>query len=1081
MKKTAFLVAGTAISLSFFASVPAFAQNSDAASTDKAATNESDETEEESGPSSETILVTGSRISRPNLSAAVPITSVDVEDLTDTGNLSLGDAVNQLPQLRSTFSQANSTRAIGTAGLNILDLRGLGTARSLVLVNGRRHVSATPGSYSVDVNTIPTALLERVDVVTGGNSAVYGSDAVSGVVNFILKRDYDGFEMRAQAGVSSRGDRGSRTISGLFGRNFADGRGNVAVSAEYARSSTLLFSDRPGQTGAFGGTPGFNTVDADIQCSLDASGNPIPGSIPFCDPNVRAASDGISDTYFFANGTNFGNISLGGTLNPACPAVTATNAAQRAAVCTGRLSVTGGRLADSYNFLADGSLVRDTPSLDLRPQGGGRFGGLTATGSEGAMLLPGLERIATNLLARFEFSPAAEVFFEGKYVKTTNNQTSGQPTFVNSRLSPTFFLDNPFLTAQAQNTIRLINGIPASNTTAAFTMFRFNNDIGTRSEDHERETFRVVGGVRGVAGANDNWRYEVALNYGKTDTYYKTGGNVDVAKFNNASNAVRNASGQIVCRINADASTTNDDPNCRPINLFGINAPQTTPEGLAYVLYTSEREQWAKQFDVTAFVSGDTTGFIELPGGPIGIAVGMEYRTEDAYSAYDPFTASGATFLNSFGEFDPKKIKVAESFAELRFPLLSDVPFAHELTIDGAARVADYSNAAKPVWAYNVGAVWAPVPDIRFRVSYARSVRAPDLGDLYTAASQTFANNLNDPCDQNNIGQNPNRARNCAAAGIPTSILLPGETTARAWTNTLTSGLPGINSGNELLDPEVGKSLTVGAVFQPSFLPGFTLSVDYYDIKISDAINSLTGQAIINRCYDDPVSIDNPFCAVVFRRPANPANPIESFTFVGQGGRRFAGVPDFALGTAGNGFISQPFNFAKLTTSGIDLDASYAFTWMESKFNLRAIVSWLEQREQFTYITDPARSDRIHGTLGDPRWQAQFSMNADFGDFDLAYDMRYVGKQAIALWEVQNSHQGRSPTNADAFPVKNYPAVFYHDIQLGFSVADKLRFYAGVDNIRDQLPPWGLTGTGAGSGIYPVTGRYFYGGVRVRY
>lgn len=343
----------------------AMAQDSAAAAADEEGADDEE--------SSEQIVVTGSRIARPNIQSAVPITSVDAEDLTDTGNLSLGDAVNQLPQLRSTFSQANSTRAIGTAGLNILDLRGLGTARSLVLVNGRRHVTATPGSYAVDVNTIPNALLERVDVVTGGNSAVYGSDAVSGVVNVVLKRDYDGIELRAQGGVSSRGDRGSRTISGLFGRNFADGRGNIAVSAEYARSSTLLFSDRPEQTGAFTGPPGFYTTDITL-------GEPPEG-------------DGIPDTYFFNPGASFGIISLGGTLNPACPAPSATNAAQRAAVCTGALSPTGGRLADAYVFLPDGTVVRDRPSLDLRSIGGSRFGGLTASGVEGAMLLPGLERI----------------------------------------------------------------------------------------------------------------------------------------------------------------------------------------------------------------------------------------------------------------------------------------------------------------------------------------------------------------------------------------------------------------------------------------------------------------------------------------------------------------------------------------------------------------------------------------------------------------------------------------------------------------------------------------------------------------
>lgn len=1050
MKKSRLLIAGSAISLSLFAALPSYAQNEEAQPA-----ADSDSVEEDSASQ---IVVTGSRISRPNSKSAVPITSVSLEDLTDNGNLSLGDALNQLPQLRASFSQANSTRNIGTAGLNILDLRGLGTSRSLVLVNGRRHITSTPGSYSVDVNTIPNALLERVDVVTGGNSAVYGADAVSGVVNFILKRNYEGIELRAQAGLSSRGDRGSQTVSGLYGKNFADGRGNIAVSAEYARSSTLLFEDRPVQTGAFKGPPGFYTVDNTL------------GELP--------EGDGIADTAYFDFGPNFGIISLGGALNPACPAVSATNAAQRTAVCTGQLSPTGGRLADTYVFLPDGSVVRDTPSLDLRNVGGGRFGGLTATGVEGAMLQPGLERYATNLLARYEFSPAAEVFFEGKYVKITNNQTSTQPTFVNGRLTPTFFLDNPYLTAQARDTIRLINGLPATNTTGSFSMFRFNNDIGTRAEDHERETFRLVGGVRGNIGANNNWRYEVAANFGRTETYYQTGGNVDVAKFNNAANAVRNSAGEIVCRINADAVTTNDDPNCRPLNLFGQGAPQSTPDGIKYALYTSERNQWAEQLNATAFLSGDTTGFFELPGGPIGIALGAEYRTEDAFSAYDAFTVTGATFLNSIGDFNPPKLSVKEGFAELRFPILADVPLIQELTVEGAARVADYSNASKLVWAYNVGAVWSPVSDLRLRVSYARSVRAPTLSDLYTSASQTFANGLVDPCSQTSINENPNRTRNCAAAGIPTTFTLPDGSVV-PWTNVATSGLPGINSGNAELNPEIGKSLTIGAVFQPSFIPGLSVSVDYYNIKIGQAINSLTGQAIINRCYDDPVSIDNPFCSAVFRRDS--ASAIENKTFVGQGGRRFSGFPDFVLPTTGSGFISQPFNFAKLKTSGIDLDAAYSFAVKDAKFNLRGIVSWLEKREFFTYITDPARSDRVHGTLGDPRWQGQFSANANIGDFDIGYDMRYVGKQAIAAWETQNSHQGRAPQNADAFPFKNYSAVFYHDVQFGFAVNDKFRFYVGVDNVADKLPPYGLTGTGAGSGIYPVMGRYYYSGVRVNF
>jgi outer membrane receptor protein involved in Fe transport len=998
---------------------------------------------------------------------------VNADELLDNGNLSLGDALNQLPSLRATFSQANSTRFIGTAGLSLLDLRGLGTDRTLVLVNGRRHVTSTPGDFRVDVNTIPSDLLLRTDVVTGGNSAIYGSDAVSGVVNFILRDDFEGIRLRAQGGISDEGDRGSYFISGIAGMNFSDGRGNVTVSGEYSRSNPVYFSDRPEQTGAFRGAPGFNTVDQDIQCN-DTNGDGIPdaGSVPFCDPAVVRGSDGISDTQFFDVGTKFGFISLGGTVQTVCPAATATNAARRAAVCTGQLSTTGGRLASNYMFLPDGTLVRDPVTADLRPQGGGRFGGLSATGIEGAMLFPGLERYSGSLNAKFEISPAFIPFVEGKYVRVTANQTSTQPTFIAGALSPVFSINNPFLTQQARDTINVITG-----GTPTFSLNRFNNDIGTRAEDHLRETYRIVGGVRGSFGANSNWNYEAALNFGRTETYYETGGNVLVANFNRAANAVLNSAGQIVCAVNNDASTANDDPACVPINLFGEGSPaRVTPAALDYVLYTSSREEWAEQFQATAFISGDTSGFFELPGGPIGVALGLEYRDEKAYTDYDDVTQSGATFLNAFDTFSPPPYNVKEAFGELRVPILRDVPFFNELTLEGAARVSDYNFSDDLVWAYNAGLVWAPIEDIRLRGGYARSVRAPNLNNLYATRAETFANNFQDPCDQRFISQNPNRAARCAEAGIPTTITLPDGRVV-PWTNAPTSGLSGFNQGNPNLEPEISTSYTLGAVFRPQFLPGFSLTVDYYNIEIEKAIAGLTGQAIANRCYEDPVSLDNPFCDAIFRRTS--ADPYVNFTFDGQAGRRFDGFDDIVLPVVGPAFLNQPFNFQSLKSEGIDFDASYTTTFEGGeRMTIRALVSHLINREQFVYISEPERSDRLHGLLGDPEWAGSLAVNFDFGQWDFSYDMRFLDRMIVAAsYETQNSWQGREPTNADAFPFIRYPRHLNHDIRVGFEPDERFRFYVGVDNVDDKLPPFGLTGTGAGSGVFDAIGRFFYAGV----
>lgn len=1047
---------------------PAYAQSTDDST---AATTEADASQSSDAPA---IIVTGSRIQRnSNLDSSAPITSVSGSELLDNGNLSLGDALNELPSLRATYSQANSTRFIGTAGLSLLDLRGLGTDRTLVLVNGRRHVTSTPGSFTVDVNTIPSDLLLRTEVITGGNSAIYGSDAVSGVVNFILRDDFEGFRIRGQGGISDEGDRGSYFISGIAGKNFAEGRGNITAAFEYSRSNPVYFADRPYQTGAFDGPPGFNTVDTDIGCATDDNGNPIPGSIPFCDPNVRNGSDTIPDTAFFDYGSKFGIISLGGTVLTSCPAASATNGARREAVCTNlapdgtsMLSPTGGRLSDNYVFLPDGTLVRDPVVTDLRNVGGGRFGGLTATGIEGAMLMPGLERYSGSVMAKFEVTPAFTPFFEGKYVKIKANQTSTQPTFVNSALSPSFSINNPFLTEQARETISLITG-----GASRFTMFRFNNDIGTRAEDHERETYRFVGGIRGEFGSASNWRYELAANYGRTKTFYETGGNVLIDNFNRATNAVLNGSGNIVCAVNADADTENDDAACAPLNLFGEGAP--SQEALDYILYTSSRKERATQLQVTAFVSGDTTGFFELPGGAISVAVGAEYRKETAYAAYDAVTQAGETFLNSSDPFDPPTYSVKEAFGELRIPILADMDFFEELTIDAAVRASDYNFSDDLVWAYNAGIVWSPIEDIRIRGGIARSVRAPNMDDLYATRSETFANNFQDPCDQRFIGNGPNRAARCAEAGIPTTLTLPDGTVV-PWTNVPNSGLSGFNQGNSDLQPEKSDSFTVGAVFQPSFLPGFSLTVDYYNIKIKKAISGLTGQAIANRCYDDPNTLDNPYCAAIFRRSS--ADPYVNFTFDGQAGRRFDGFPEITLPVIGPAFLNQPFNYQSLKTSGVDFDATYRTDIGNVRLDIRAIASYLIKRENYIFISEPDRSERVHGTLGDPEWQGSLSADLDFGDWDLGYDMRFIDRMTIGAWETQFSHQGRDPTNADAFPVTHYPRTFYHDIRFGMDVAEDFRFYAGVDNVFDTLPPYGLTGTGAGSGVYSTIGRFFYAG-----
>ncbi len=1037
--------------------VPVVAMAQDASN----ATEKRDETNAEEDKAQ--IIVTGSRIKRPNLNSTVPITTVEVEDLIRSSNISIGDALNDLPALRSTFSSQNSGRFIGTAGINTLDLRGLGGDRTLVLVNGRRHVTSSPGSFTVDTNTIPSDLVERVDIVTGGNSAIYGSDAIAGVVNFVTKTNYDGFRLNAQAGISKYGDRGSHFIGGVAGKNFSDGRGNIAIALEYADQSPLFQTDRARETGAFTGVPGFVQTQRTFFGATD----------PRTEGTPTNPGDGISDTTFFGPGgpgITFSNVGLGGSVATICPAASPALAARIAAVCTGQLSPTGGRLSDNYFFQPDGTLLRNNPILDFRPVGGSVLGGRGATGVEGAQLSVGLKRYSANILAKFEISPAFIPFFEGKYVRIDSSQTSTQPTFTSGTLSAVFNVTNPFLSAQALSTLRTI--LPVGATT--FSMIRFNNDIGTRAEDHKRETIRFVGGVRGDISEKGNLSYEVALNYGKTTRSYETGGNVLVANFNKAANAVRNGAGNIVCAVNADAITTNDDPACVPLNLFGQGAPSI--EAQKYIIHTSRFDAKATQYNATAFVSGDTSGLFELPGGPIGLAFGGEYRKEDAFSKYDDITASGATFLNAIAAFDPPYIELKETFGEIRLPIIKD-SFIKELTLEASGRYSDY-NRTGGVVAYNFGGTFAPIDDVRFRVGYARSVRAPNLVNLFATQSETFANGLVDPCSQTVIRDDPNRVRNCAAAGIPTTILVaPGDT--RPWTNTSGSGVSGFNQGNINLKPEVAKSLTAGFIFQPSFVPGFALSVDYYKITLRQAISGLSGQTIINRCYDDPVGLDNPFCAAVFRRSS--PDPLVNGTFNGQTTRTFVGVADTILAKLGPAFLNQPFNYQKFQRNGIDFDLSYRKKFDDLQFSARAIGTYVIKSVSFTSITDPNFAQRAHSTLGDPRFSANFTVSVDSENFGITYNGRYVGRQTIGAYETQFSFQGRPPSNFDAFPTPYYPSQFYHNIRLEVRPSKQFEFYAGVDNVRNSLPPFGLTGTGDGGGVYSNVGRFFFAGVSVNY
>lgn len=958
------------------------------------------------------VVVTGSRIARQAIQdGSIPITSVGIEQLADQGDINIGDALNDLPALRATFSQGNSTRFIGTAGVNWLDLRGLGTSRTLVLVNGRRHITSSPGDYLIDVNSIPSDLIERVDIVTGGNSSVYGSDAVAGVVNFITMRDYEGVKFKGQVGQSSEKDRDSAFFSVIAGMNFADDRGNVAGSFEYAKTDPLYFRERDSLTGAYSGRRQFNL-------SEPTSGEP--------------GGDGIPDQLFYDGGIFNANIADGGLLYPGLVGSPTTG--------------------NPWSFDANGNLCETVPETNFRPFGSGNIRissnpcGLSSLRNTG-QLAAGLERYSANLLSHYDVTDAFRPFFEAKYVHIEAIQ-EGQPSFFQYTLpyffgagAPNLTCGNPYLTQANLETIQGLGWCTSPSQTLYLS--RFNVDFGGRGELQDRDTFRVVAGVEGTF--NDDWRYEVSANYGRLDTKLRSLNNLLLFDLDGnpdgfllAADAVRNASGEIVCGVNADADPSNDRPDCAPINVFGIGAPSAA--ALDFVNTTGIRNEKAEQMVVSAYMSGDMSQLFELPGGPVGFALGTEYRIEKAESIWDDLTASGGTFLNAIQPFTPPDLKVKEVFGELRLPILQGAPFAQELTAELAGRLSDYNTDTGRVSAYNAGLVYAPLPDIRFRANYSTSVRAPTQSDLYSPLSQNFAF-INDPCDVLYIGTNPNRVANCAAAGIAPGFI---NQAARDRSTSYSQG------GNPTLTEEKGKSYTVGMIFTPTSLPGFAFSVDYYNIKVDDLIASLGAQTILNECYSAPGGINNPFCATVNRNPdgtfADPA------------------------------VISGGVNFAKQETEGLDYDLSYTTRFGDGqRLTLRGIATYVLKINNYTNPSDPTIANRQLSELGDPKLAYNVNVVYGYHALDLSYNLRYIGKQTICSYECQNSWKGDPPTNPDAYDRVWYPSRMYHGLRGQYAVTDKVKVYLGVDNLTNALPPLGLLGTGAGDPFDSI-GRYFYMG-----
>lgn len=928
------------------------------------------------------VVVTGSRIPRPNLEQPTPVATISEEAIATSGTQDLGQIIAELPAFSSVSSvRGNSDSFDNDGGLNFANLRALGSARTLTLVDGKRHVGGSPGSAAVDLSSIPAALVERVETITGGASAVYGSDAVTGVVNIILKDDFEGVDARVEASTSEDGVGDTSNVSLVMGRNFMDGRLNVTGS---------LFYDQ---------TDAVRATDID---SLDDWGTII-------NPLDTGPTDGIPDELFVRNVVS-DFVDENGILINAF-----TFAVQSAFDINGNPVAQQPRTGD--NSFAFGSFATDCETC--------------FSVEDYILLVPDTDRYGANFRARLDLTDSVAAFIDAKYVRTELLDFF-QPSFT---FGEYFILpDNAFITPAIA---AAIGGEPV-------LLGRFNADIGTRDNEITRETRRVVAGLRGLTNtglADFNW--ELSYNNGETENEIFQRARLIPGNFEAALDSIR-VGGQAVCRDQTPDLATQTSEACVPFNPFGQN---NTAAAIDYVSHDATSFQKITQEVWQAIVTFDSSKFFNLQGGPLQFAAGVERREEESSNLNDPFVQSGrsesAPQPDAVGGFD-----VIEGFVEMNVPLLRDARFAHRLSFDAAYRYADYSTVGGTE-AWKAGLVYAPIRDITFRGTYARAVRAPNITEAFLPPTSGFSS-VTDPCDVNDINDDPDRAANCAAAGVPANFV----------SNTNQS-IDSESSGNLNLSPEQATTFTVGVILQPSFIPGLALTIDRYDIQIDDAISLIDPQDIIDNCYDATGGPDPVFCSLLTRGPDNNINFVRS-TYV---------------------------NASALTNKGWDvelvytrlLDAPFGWDWATGRLRGSLTATKLDELDFFAFADRPDEIDNELGELGDPEWAFKSRLTWDSGPLALTWESRYEGE--AALYDV-------TPTpgvnNAESLSPNRIDAQWYHDFIVNYRLDDGLwrarnvELFAGVNNAFDQELPELVQGNGTSSS-YELFGRRFFGGVRVRF
>jgi len=995
---------------------PAFAQEADA-----------------TAPAEEdAIIVTGTRISSPTLTSNSPVTVVNSQDVQLSGTTRTEDLINSLPQV---FAGQGSNVSNGSTGTATINLRGLGDERNLVLVNGRRLVPGDPTSSAADINVIPAAMIQRVDLLTGGASSVYGADAVTGVVNFVMDTQFEGFRLDSQysffqhnnnagsdvtdaldTGIGgnpigypngSVTDGAQLDFTAMFGTSFDDGRGHITAYAGYRKIDAVNQSERDYSVCALSANTQASTDALGREYNCSGSATSDVGTFIMFDSDRADLGGEFTSTYFqpgpdrtFTGGFTPYNF------NP-------VNYYQRPDE-----RYTAGFFADyeiseelrpyaEFMFMDDRTVAQIAAS--------GNFGNTTSINCDNPLLSPAQVAIVCdteNLLITVD--------------PLVGDVVVGQdPSY-----TPATFVDP-------------VTGVEYNR--GFMQILRRNVEGGPRQDDLQHTSYRAVIGMDG--DLDENWSYDAYYQYGRTnfaETYFN---DFSVTRLTRALDVVTDSSGNAVCRSVVDGT----DPNCVPYNIF--TPGMVTQEAVDYLATPGFQRGVVSEQVISLSTTGDLTSYgVASPWADegVGIALGAEYRKESLDFSSDiafqtgDLAGQGAPTLPVAGSFD-----VGELFAEMRIPIVQN-GFVDSFAITGGYRYSDYTlstGGGYSTHTYKIEGELAPIRDIRLRGGYNRAVRAPTVQDLY-APRRVALDGTTDPCAGFEI------------TAADTACLLQGLQVGDQTPENPASQYNGLIGGNVDLVPEVADTYTAGVVLQPSFLRGFALTVDWFDITINDAVTGIGADTILNACEQ---TLDPTFCGLVNRDGAG------------------------SLWLSSAGYVTNTTqNIGGLSTTGIDVNVNYNHDLGSAgSLSLNFAGTWLDELITDTGVTGSFDCVGLYGNVcgsPNPEWRhtARVSYTSPIG---LGASVRWRFFDDVGIDAADENPNLANPgivrPGTDSLGLRNY-----FDLTLTYRLMDSYGFRLGVNNIFDVDPP--LTGSqacpaGSCNGntfaqVYDTMGRYIFVG-----